>query len=96
MRTPFVFFALAAVGSAATAQTAGLQQASATRQIFEQDWVLMNWALKHYDGDRDQLMSPDEIRSAAAAFRTIADGDRDGRVSPQEFRAARDFILARN
>ena len=75
---------------------AKLEATPAAQSLFERDWVLMNWALKHYDGDRDQLMSADEIRSAAAAFRTIADGDRDGRVSPQEFRAARDFILARN
>ena len=65
------------------------------RELFESDWVLMNWALKFYDKDRDILLSPAEAQAAAGEFRTIADGDGDGRVTPQEYGAARQFILAR-
>ena len=65
------------------------------RAIFEKDWVLMNWALKFYDRDRDILLEPGEAEAAARAFRAIADADRDGRVTTQEYRAARAFILAR-
>jgi len=67
----------------------------AAMQIFERDWVLMNWALKFYDSNRDILLEPDEALAAAAAFRRIADADQDGRVTPEEFRTAREFILAR-
>jgi hypothetical protein len=63
--------------------------------IFERDWVLMNWALKRFDSDRDILLSPGEASAAAAAFRQIADGNSDGRITPEEYRAARAFILAR-
>ncbi|HYU95950.1 MAG TPA: hypothetical protein VE989_07280 [Sphingomicrobium sp.] len=65
------------------------------RTIFEKDWVLMNWALKFYDRDRDILLEPGEAEAAARAFRVIADADGDGRVTTQEYRAARAFILAR-
>ena len=63
--------------------------------LFEKDWVLMNWALKHYDTDRDILLSPAEAQTAADAFRSIADANGDGRVTTDEYRAARQFILAR-
>ena len=63
--------------------------------LFERDWVLMGWALKHHDSNRDQLLSPGEAERAGAEFRTIADGDGDGRVTPAEYRNARAFILAR-
>jgi hypothetical protein len=65
------------------------------RQIFEKDWVLMNWALKFYDKDRDVLLSPGEAQAAAANFRAMADVNRDGRVTTDEYHAARAFILAR-
>jgi hypothetical protein len=65
------------------------------RTIFEKDWVLMNWALKFYDRDRDILLEPGEAEAAARAFRSIADADRDGRITTQEYRSARAFILAR-
>ena len=65
------------------------------RAIFERDWVLMNWALKFYDRDRDILLEADEAEAAARAFRSMADADGDGRVTTQEYRAAREFILAR-
>jgi hypothetical protein len=83
------------IASAAAPAAAQLQPASAARQIFENDWVLMNWALKHFDRDSDILLSAGEAQLAAQEFRKIADADEDGRVSQHEFRAARDFILAR-
>ncbi len=67
----------------------------AAQILFERDWVLMNWALKFYDRDRDILLEADEAQAAAAEFRKIADADGDGRVTPEEYRAARAFILAR-
>jgi hypothetical protein len=69
--------------------------AAPAREIFERDWVLMNWALKSFDTDRDILLSPAEAQAAATAFRKIADGNGDGRITPEEYRAARAFILAR-
>ena len=63
--------------------------------IFEKDWVLMNWALKFYDIDRDILLEENEAQAAAVAFREMADANRDGRVTTDEYRAAREFILAR-
>jgi hypothetical protein len=72
-----------------------LQPTPAMMQIFERDWVLMNWALKYFDSNRDILLEPDEAQAAADAFRRIADTNDDGRVTPQEYRDARAFILAR-
>jgi Ca2+-binding EF-hand superfamily protein len=65
------------------------------RALFERDWVLMNWALKFYDGDHDQLLSADEARAAAEAFRKLADKNGDGRITPEEYRDARAAILSR-
>jgi hypothetical protein len=45
------------------------------RAIFERDWVLMNWALKFYDSDRDILLSPGEAHLAAAALLSRATPD---------------------
>src|SRR4051794_35559611 len=67
----------------------------AAQILFERDWVLMNWALKFYDGNKDILLEADEAAAAAAGFRKIADTNGDGRVTPEEFSAAREFILAR-
>ena len=88
---------LALFATPALAQPArsSLQPTPAALQIFERDWVLMNWALKYYDSDRDVLLEPGEAQAAAEAFRRIADGNGDGRVTPQEYRDARAFILAR-
>ena len=85
------------LGAPAAAQNAlpTVQPTPAAQRIFERDWVLMNWALKHFDADRDILLEPGEAQAAAEAFRRIADGDGDGRVTPQEYREARAFILAR-
>jgi hypothetical protein len=65
-------------------------------ELFESDWVLMNWALKNFDADGNVLLSPAEAQAASDAFRKIADSNGDGRVTPQEYREARAFILARN
>jgi hypothetical protein len=74
---------------------ASLKTAPPAMQLFERDWVLMNWALKFYDANRDILLEPSEAQAAAEAFRKLADADNDGRITQQEYRAARTFILAR-
>ena len=79
----------------AQAPTAAPVNPAAAREIFERDWVLMNWALKFYDADRDILLSPGEAHAAAQAFRAMADANGDGRITTDEYRAARQFILAR-
>ena len=92
------FLAMLAVApSAASAQPtpASAPVTPQARAIFERDWVLMNWALKFHDRDRDILLSASEAEEAARAFRKLADADGDGRVTTQEYRAAREFILAR-
>jgi hypothetical protein len=84
--------------SAAAAQQVTPASSRVTPQaltLFERDWVLMNWALKSFDTDRDILLSPAEAAAAARVFRQIADGNGDGRITPEEYRAARAFILAR-
>jgi hypothetical protein len=90
---------LLTVATAAGAQqqptSASAPATSEARAIFERDWVLMNWALKSFDTNRDILLSPAEAEAAARAFRQIADGDNDGRITPTEYRAARAYILAR-
>ena len=87
---------VSAAGSGPLPTRANMSAATpAAAQLFERDWVLMNWALKFYDSDRDILLEPGESAAAAAEFRRIADGDGDGRVSSAEYRAARAFILAR-
>jgi hypothetical protein len=73
-----------------------VRRAPRAAELFERDWVLMNWALKFHDRDRDILLSPAEALAAAGEFRKIADGDSDGRVTPREYGAAREFILARH
>jgi hypothetical protein len=95
VRTFTALALLIAAPVAAQAAQASLAPTPAALQLFERDWVLMNWALKFYDADRDILLEPGEALAAADAFRRIADSDRDGRVTPQEYRAARAFILAR-
>lgn len=85
---------LAAPALAQPAQTA-LRPRPAALQIFERDWVLMNWALKYYDDNGDIMLQPHEAEAAADQFRRIADVNRDGRVTPEEYRAARTLIMAR-
>ena len=88
----FPILVLAAAAASASANTAVMPAAA---QLFERDWVLMNWALKFHDTDRDILLEPSEAAAAAEDFRKIADSDGDGRVTPKEYRDARAFILAR-
>jgi hypothetical protein len=92
-----LFSAVALASAPLWAQTspARLGPTPAALGLFERDWVLMNWALKHYDRDRDILLEAPEAEAAAAEFRKIADADSDGRVTRSEYRAAREFILAR-
>ena len=86
---------IASAPVAAQPLPASLKAVPAAQALFERDWVLMNWALKFHDRDRDVLLEPAEAQAAASEFRRIADADGDGRVTPQEYRAARAFILAR-
>ena len=86
---------LATAPVGAQPMTDTLRPTPAAAQIFERDWVLMNWALKFYDQDGDILLEPGEAAAAAGEFRRIADANGDGRVTPEEYRAARAFILAR-
>jgi len=96
MVLPLLLFTAAAAAQPATPPTpASITTAPAAQQLFERDWVLMNWALKFYDHDRDILLEPSEAQAAAAEFRKIADADADGRVTPFEYNQAREFILAR-
>jgi hypothetical protein len=93
-----MFVALSASAAAASAQQptpASSRVTPQARALFERDWVLMNWALKFFDGDHDQLLSQAEAEAAASEFRRMADSDGDGRVTPQEYNAARAAILAR-
>jgi hypothetical protein len=85
----------AATGAVAQPTPASVSTKPAAAELFERDWVLMNWALKFYDADRDILLERGEAEAAAREFRKIADANGDGRVTPQEYRAARQFILAR-
>ena len=80
---------------AAEPTPATLKPTPAAMNLFERDWVLMNWALKMYDSNHDILLDPDEAAAAAEAFRRLADKDGDGRVTPEEYQAAREAILSR-
>jgi hypothetical protein len=95
VRLTVIVLAAAAAPLAAQPTPASVQIKPQATALFERDWVLMNWALKFYDKDRDILLSPAEGAAAAAEFRKIADTNGDGRVTPEEYRAAREFILAR-
>jgi Spy/CpxP family protein refolding chaperone len=77
----------------AQATPASLKPPPPALQLFERDWVLMHWALKGFDMNRDILLQPDEASAAAQAFRKLADADRDGRVTPEEYQKARQTIL---
>lgn len=92
----FVAFSASAASAAAQQPTpASARVTPQARALFERDWVLMNWALKFFDGDHNQMLSQTEAEAAASEFRKMADSDGDGRVTPQEYNAARATILAR-
>ncbi|HJP69086.1 MAG TPA: hypothetical protein VJ846_09310 [Sphingomicrobium sp.] len=94
---PFALSLLLAASSAQPAlprpAPASLPATPAALELFERDWVLMNWALKYFDSNGDMLIEPSEAQAAARAFRKLADTNGDGRVSPQEYEAARALIL---
>jgi hypothetical protein len=83
----------AATAASAQPTPASISTKPVAQSLFERDWVLMNWALKLYDADRDIMLQPAEPAAAASAFRTMADINKDGRVTPDEYRAAREAIL---
>ena len=85
---------LACATSLAAQPTPASLPSPPAKQLFERDWVLMNWALKSFDFNRDILLDPAEARAAAEAFRKLADADGDGRVTPEEYQRARESILA--
>lgn len=87
-----LLFLLASGSATAPAQ---VRPTPAALELFERDWVLMNWALKYFDTDGDLLLQPDEAEAAAEQFRRIADTNHDGRITPEEYRAARELILSR-
>lgn len=82
-------------GASAQPSPRSLAATPAALPLFERDWVLMNWALKLFDSNRDILLQPNEAQSAATAFRDLADTNHDGRITPQEYAAARAEILTR-
>lgn len=84
---------LACAAPVVAQRPAATLETPAALRLFESDWVLMNWALQHYDANRDILLEPAEAQAAADAFRKIADTNNDGRVTPDEYRAARERIL---
>src|SRR5438270_8838461 len=54
-------FLVAAAGASAQPTPASLSTTPvAAQSLFERDWVLMNWALKLYDADRDIMLQPAE------------------------------------
>jgi hypothetical protein len=87
---------LTAAPVAAQPVEASLKTAPAAQSLFERDWVLMNWALKYFDADRDIMLEAAEAQAAAERFRALADANGDGRVTPEEYRAARQRILAQD
>jgi hypothetical protein len=98
LRTCALFLSIVAtpaIGQQQPTDASARVNPTAARTLLERDWVLMNWALKFYDTDRDILLSPIEAQRAADGFRSLADVNGDGRVTTQEYRAARTFILAR-
>jgi hypothetical protein len=93
-RSVFALFLLLSRAPLVAQPTPASLDAQPALQLFERDWVLMNWALKYYDANHDILLEPDEAAAAANAFRKLADANHDGRVTPQEYAAARADILS--
>ena len=95
MKCRLASIALIATATPLAAQpTPASLSAPPARQLFERDWVLMNWALKKFDFNRDILLDPAEASAAAEAFRKLAEANGDGRVTPEEYRVAREAILS--
>ncbi|MEO5972943.1 MAG: hypothetical protein ABIP91_06230 [Sphingomicrobium sp.] len=88
------------IGAAASAASAQIVPANApvnprAAELFTRDGVLLAWALRQFDVDRDGTISTAEAQPAARQFKIIADADRDGRVTTYEYDRAREFIEAR-
>lgn len=64
-------------------------------ELFDRDAVLREWALRHYDQNRDGWLTLYEAQPAIRAFKEIADSDGDGRVTTAEYRRAKEFVVAR-
>src|SRR3954447_3870160 len=94
IRLAFAATVLAYAASLSAQPTRASLSSPPAKQLFERDWVLMNWALKSFDLNRDILLDPAEASAAAEAFRKLADADGDGRVTPEEYRTARERILS--
>jgi hypothetical protein len=90
------FLILAAAAQAAAAQPANVPANPRAVELFDRDWVLNQWAKRHFDANGDGIISVEEAQPAALEFKSIADGDTDGRVTPYEYERAREFILARD
>ncbi len=98
MRSLLVLSLIGAAAPAVAQQQptpASVRVAPEARALFERDWVVVDWALKFYDADRDIMISDAEAQVAAEQFRKLADVNGDGRVTPDEYKAARAYILAR-
>ena len=96
LRLPLVLGLLVAGAAAAQAQPAANASFNPRAvELFERDWLIMQWGVRLFDSNRDGVLSLAEAQPAARAFRDIADGDRDGRVTTYEYDRAREFIAAR-
>ena len=64
-------------------------------ELFEAERVLMQWALRDHDANRDGWLSLYEAQDAAKAFRRLADRNADGRVTVREYDDSLDYIRLR-
>lgn len=96
-RLPIACFAVALAAPLAAQTPASLPGDFNPRalELFEREWMLMDWALRRFDSDGDVRLSLAEAQPAALEFKKMADGDGDGRVTTYEFDRAKEFILAR-
>ena len=85
----------AAVEAAPQAQPSQANFNPRAIELFERDWVLMQWGRKQFDANGNGILSREEAQAASVAFKAMADGDKDGRVTTYEYDRAREFILAR-
>ena len=65
-------------------------------ELFERDWVLMQWGRRQFDANANGVLSREEAQAAAAAFKSLADSDKDDRVTTAEYDRARQAILTRD
>ena len=65
-------------------------------ELFERDWVLMQWGRRQFDANANGVLSREEAQAAAVAFKSLADSDKDDRVTTAEYDRARQAILTRD